>query len=186
MSTTLADQVPAKYRANRFSRVHGAFVGGFTSFAQTFVSNCTSQRSIDKCGRLVGSAFLHVQVSIIAMHLFDGSSSGRRWCRFAIGQRHAVQHYSRVFWVGHDFSPVLCNSRSRSRRSYLTPTSCSVQILKRIFCERLVWTRSSASLGPVPCRSYTCTSVKHTAHNPQRIVELHHICRNSAPRGVLP
>ena len=52
----------------------------------------------------------------------------------------------------------LCNTRSRSRRSYLTPTSFSVQTLKRIFCERLVWTRSSAGLCPVPWRSYTCTS----------------------------
>ena len=54
----------------------------------------------------------------------------------------------RYFGLGTISVLSLCNSRSRSRRSYLTPTSFSVQILKRIFCEWWVWTRSSASLGP--------------------------------------
>ena len=52
MSTTLAEWVPAMCRANRFSRVREAFVSCFISFAQAFVSNCTSQRSVDKYCKL--------------------------------------------------------------------------------------------------------------------------------------
>ena len=46
----------------------------------------------------------------------------------------------------------LCNTRSRLRCSKFMPTSFTVQILSRFFCEKLVWTRSSAGLGPVPWR----------------------------------
>ena len=39
--------------------------------------------------------------------MFDGSRYTRRWCWFATRQPRAVQHYSQVFWVGCDLSPVI-------------------------------------------------------------------------------
>ena len=100
-SATLADCAPAKYRANRFIRVHEAFVGCFISFAQASVSNCSSQRLID-CqapnNSTEESALLSRSTSSSGF-MFDGCA--RRRCWFAIRQFHAVQHCSQVSlgWV---------------------------------------------------------------------------------------
>ena len=55
-----------------------------------------------------------------------------------------------------------CNTRPRLKCSYLIPTAHTVQILKRICCEKLVWTKSCAGLGRVPWRSSMCTPMKTT------------------------
>ena len=56
-----------------------------------------------------------------------------------------------------------CNTRSRLKCSYLIPTSYTVQILKRICCEKLVWSKSYQGPCRMPWRSSMCTSMKTTS-----------------------
>ena len=70
MSATLADWVPVNYRANRFSRVHEAFVGCFISFAQAFclelhITAINWQVLQAPNNSTVKYALLHVQVNIV-------------------------------------------------------------------------------------------------------------------------
>ena len=58
-----------------------------------------------------------------------------------------------VLYVKQDISPAIGFALAPMRCSYMMPSSYRVQILKRNLCERLVWTKSSAGLGPVQWRS---------------------------------
>ena len=97
----LADWVPAKYWANRFSRVHDASVR-----LELHVTAINRQVLQGPGNSSVESAFLHVLVSIIVKLLLDGYCCTWRW-RFAILQPTLHNTTPLVFCVWRDFSPVM-------------------------------------------------------------------------------
>ena len=171
MSTNLADWVPVPTVS--FSRVHKAFVGCLTSFAQAFVSNCESQRSIDKYCTLPPIPRLSLRSrmsrSASSSGLFDGSSFTRRRCWFAVRQSHAVQHYSQVFWVAH-----VCNTRSRLRCSPKIPDRVVVDThrdtAQRVTVSQNEQSGQLLSLSlPLPCSRVRCRNAVWTHRFPCKL-----------------
>ena len=144
MSTTLADMGSCQVPSLIVSVVSMKLLSVASSLSHKRSSRTArhSDQLTKYCRRpknTIESALLHVQVSIIVRLLLDGSSNTRPWRWFAVRQLHAVQHYPQVFCSSSTISVLsLYNTRSRLRCSYLMPTSFTVQIWKRIVCERLV------------------------------------------------
>ena len=129
----------------------------------------------------VESALLHVQNNTIVKFMFDGSSCAWRWCLFAMRQHRALQHYSEKFWVGHNLNSVVVQHSLTFENVH---TSFPLHKLSRFWNGFSVrnWFGPSPTRLPVECHgNHPCVRQwKQPAQQLQRIVALHHICRNSA------
>ena len=159
MSKTLADWVPASYRANRFSRLNEALLHKclFRTARHSDRSTCTA--SFRRFHGRVCIPCVSSSASSSGFCLTDPASLG-----VGAGLQHvrAVmrKHHSEVIsgWAQCRSCLNATLAHASDVRTFM-PTPNTVDTLQRNVCERLVWTRSFAGLGPVPWRSCTGTSI---------------------------